>query len=66
MRRDFRIPLSMAELVFHPCQLDVVIMNGRDQFRIKTGKGRKAKCTCVLLLHVVAPRVPDWGIMLIL
>ena len=56
----------MAELVFHPCQLDVVIMNGRDQFRIKTGKGRKAKCTCVLLLHVVAPRVPDWGIMLIL
>jgi hypothetical protein len=56
----------MAELVFHPCQLELVEVEDRDQSYIRTGKGRKAKYKCVWILHVVAPRVPDWKIMLML
>lgn len=56
----------MAELKFHPCQSELVAVEDRDQSRIRTGKGRKVNCQCEWLLHVVAPRVHDWKIMLIL
>jgi hypothetical protein len=56
----------MVELVFHPCQLELVEVEDRDQSRIRTGKGLKANCRCIWILHVVAPRVYGRKIMLIL
>ena len=56
----------MADLKFQPCQSELVVVEDRDQSRIRTGKVRKAKCQYEWLLHVVVPRVHDWKIMLIL